>query len=122
VLAEPAGGARGDDLIATGSEVIALAAREAARSRGHRRARRLRALLELFAAQPRATATQVLGDRGARRVEAAVGFGWDALDRRRWGIFVGMAASAPRAPARGPLQAFRHHAEPWPAAVKKRLA
>jgi transketolase len=99
VLAETAGKSRDVTLLATGSEVgLAMEARALLAKEGVAAAVVSMPCWELFAAQPAAYRTAVLGSAPRVAVEAAVGFGWE-----RWlgeqGSFVGMAGFGASAPA-----------------------
>ncbi len=120
VLAEAAG-ERQATLIATGSEVeLALAAKAALEADGIGTAVVSMPSLELFAAQPEAYRTQVLGDGVRVAVEAAIGFGWE-----RWvgdkGGFVGMTSFGASAPAGELFKHFGITADAVVAAVRERL-
>jgi transketolase len=99
VLSEAQGGKRDVTLIATGSEVgVVMEAKELLSKDGVQAAVVSMPCWELFAGQPTAYRTSVLGSAPRIGVEAAVGLGWE-----RWlgddGAFVGMETFGASAPA-----------------------
>jgi transketolase len=105
VLAETAGKARHVTLLATGSEVgLAMEARAMLAKDGLEAAVVSMPCWELFAAQPSAYRTAVLGTAPRVAVEAAVGFGWERWLGER-GAFVGMVGFGASAPA---AQLYEH--------------
>jgi transketolase len=99
VLAEAEGDRRDVTILATGSEVsVALEARAQLAEAGIRAAVVSMPCWELFATEPVAYRSSVLGEAPRVGVEAAAGFGWE-----RWlgegGAFVGMGGFGASAPA-----------------------
>jgi transketolase len=105
VLAETAGKNRDVTLLATGSEVgLAMEARALLAKDGLEAAVVSMPCWELFAAQPTAYRTAVLGSAPRVAVEAAVAFGWERWLGER-GAFVGMDSFGASAPA---AQLYEH--------------
>lgn len=119
VLAEAEAGERRVTLIATGSEVtIALAARDTLQADGIPTAVVSAPCFELFAAQPEAYRTEVLGPGTVRvGVEAAVRQGWDALIGAD-APFVGMSGFGASGPGPDLYRHFGITAEAIAAAAK----
>jgi transketolase len=118
VLREPDGG-RDLTLLASGSEVsLAIEAADRLAGDGIKAAVVSMPCWELFAAQPRAYRTAVLGDRPRIGIEAAVRDGWD-----RWigpdGIFIGMEGFGASAPAESLFRHFGITAEAVVAAARQ---
>jgi transketolase len=118
VLREPEGG-RDLSLLASGSEVsLAVEAADRLAGEGIRAAVISMPCWELFAAQPRAYRSAVLGDRPRIGIEAAVRDGWD-----RWigpdGIFIGMDGFGASAPADALFRHFGITAEAVVAAARQ---
>jgi len=120
VLAE-ASAPRRATIIATGSEVmIAMAARETLEAEGIPTAVVSLPCWEAFAQQPGAYRADVLGTAPRFGVEAAIGFGWEALLGSD-GTFIGMTGFGASAPAEKLYEHFGITPAAVVAAVRKRL-